>query len=59
MILFFFFLRLFTMYATCRVLSVSMRDFHFPMMRYNGQEGVELGIKILQQELRITMALAG
>ncbi|KAJ5113293.1 hypothetical protein N7456_001827 [Penicillium angulare] len=27
--------------------------------QYNGQEGVELAIKILRQELRITMALAG
>lgn len=28
-------------------------------IQYNGQEGVELGIRILRQELRITMALAG
>lgn len=28
-------------------------------MQYGGQEGVELGIKILHQELKITMALAG
>jgi (S)-2-hydroxy-acid oxidase len=28
-------------------------------VQYNGQEGVELAIKILRQELRITMALAG
>jgi (S)-2-hydroxy-acid oxidase len=28
-------------------------------IQYNGQEGVELAIKILRQELRITMALAG
>ncbi|KAL4987455.1 FMN-dependent dehydrogenase [Aspergillus falconensis] len=28
-------------------------------LAYNGQEGVELAIKILRQELRVTMALAG
>lgn len=28
-------------------------------IQYNGQEGVELAIRILRQELRITMALAG
>lgn len=28
-------------------------------VQYGGQEGVELGIKILHQELKITMALAG
>ncbi|KAH2910560.1 hypothetical protein V6000_009075 [Aspergillus fumigatus] len=28
-------------------------------LAYNGQEGVELAIRILQQELKITMALAG
>ncbi|KAJ5320218.1 hypothetical protein PENANT_c010G09097 [Penicillium antarcticum] len=28
-------------------------------LAYNGQEGVELAIRILRQELRITMALAG
>ncbi|KAJ5408746.1 hypothetical protein N7509_002629 [Penicillium cosmopolitanum] len=28
-------------------------------LAYDGQEGVELGIKILRQELKITMALAG
>ncbi|BCS30189.1 alpha-hydroxy acid oxidase [Aspergillus puulaauensis] len=28
-------------------------------LAYNGREGVELGLKILLQELRITMALAG
>ncbi|KAJ5635136.1 uncharacterized protein N7484_008449 [Penicillium longicatenatum] len=28
-------------------------------LAYNGQEGVELAIKILRQELKITMALAG
>ncbi|CRG83249.1 aldehyde dehydrogenase ALDH [Talaromyces islandicus] len=28
-------------------------------LAYNGQEGVELAIKILRQELRITMALSG
>lgn len=27
--------------------------------QYNGQEGVELAVKILEQELRSTMALAG
>lgn len=27
--------------------------------QYDGQAGVELGIKILRQELKITMALAG
>ena len=29
------------------------------MRQYNGQEGVELAIRILRQELAITMALAG
>jgi (S)-2-hydroxy-acid oxidase len=28
-------------------------------IQYNGQEGVELAIRILRQELKITMALAG
>lgn len=33
----------------------TLADLH----KYDGQEGVELAIKILRQELMITMALAG
>ncbi|KEY82989.1 dehydrogenase FMN dependent [Aspergillus fumigatus] len=46
-------------------LAVSFVLWHIAMIglanyiQYNGQEGVELAIRILQQELKITMALAG
>ncbi|KAM0099315.1 hypothetical protein ACP6JE_006122 [Aspergillus fumigatus] len=46
-------------------LAVSFVLWHVAMIglanyiQYNGQEGVELAIRILQQELKITMALAG
>lgn len=36
-----------------------MRALLITHTQYDGQEGVELGIKILRQELKITMALAG
>lgn len=30
-----------------------------PVAQYNGQEGIELAVKILMVELKIAMALAG
>lgn len=39
----------------CTFFSAALADH----TQYDGQEGVELGIKILRQELKITMALAG
>lgn len=34
-------------------------DYMLTFSQYNGQEGVELGLKILLQELKLTMGLAG
>lgn len=42
-----------SLYVPCHV------DLQQLTRQYDGQEGVELAVRILRQELRITMALAG